>query len=330
MTPQKLLQEIQAGKFAPAYYFWGTEDHRMMEAQKYLAGQFLPNLQLSTNYRRIDGRRTPCPELLAELSVYPMLGERQVFVVSDIQHYKPHDLERILKLLNPPDPNRVMVFVTPSSRKPKKTSAFYKTISGVATDVEFNKLSVEETCNQILGRLNKAQVKIESKALQLLAELIAGDHGALVSEVNKLINYRQPGEKITEKDIRTLTAGYQVFQVYEIGNYIVSAKAGEILKCLRTMLAEGNTATGIIFFIAQHFLSLYLVKNGKPVPDPRRAWLANQYRQQARGFTNPQLEQMMIQIAATDAQLRSLSSHTKPDIILESLALQLARPQGGN
>lgn len=328
MTPQKLLQDIQAGKFAPAYYFWGTEDHRMREAQKYLAGQFLPNMQLATNYRRIDGKRTACAALLAELSVYPMLGERQVFVVSDIQQYKPNELTQILKLLKPPDPNRVLIFTTPATKKPKKTSAFYKTITSSAIDIEFNKLSVDETCNQILGRLNKAQLKIESKALRLLAELVAGDHGALVAEVNKLINYRQPGESIIEEDIRTLAAGYQIFQVYEIGRYVVSGKTGEVLKCLRTMIAEGNSATGILYFIGQHVLSMYLVKNGKPLQDPRRNWLAPQFRQQAGSFSNLQLEHMLLRIAETDGQLRRLPPHVHAEVVLETLALQLTRPQG--
>jgi DNA polymerase-3 subunit delta len=327
MTPIKLLAEIQAGKFAPAYYFFGTEDHRMMEAQKYLAGQFLPNRQLSTNYRKLDGKRTSAADLIATLSVYPMLGERQVFVVSDIQHYKKEDLTRIAKLLTPPDPNRIVVFVTPSAKKPKKDATVFKILTPLVTSVEFNKLTQEETATQIVGKLSKAGLKIDARALKVLAELIAGDHGALTAEVNKLCNYKQTGETITETDVRTMTSGYQVFQVWDIGNSITAGKGLQVLTLLRTMMAEGNSATSILFFIGQHFVSLYLVKNGKPVPDPRRQWLAPQYRQQARNFSADQLEKIVIQIADTDAQLRRLPPHVKAEVILETLAMQLTRPQ---
>ncbi len=323
MTPQKLLSEIKAGKFAPAYYFYGLEDHRMLEAQKYLASQFLPNRQLATNYRRIDGKRTSAGDLISELSVYPMLGERQLFVVTDIQHYKKDDLERITKLLTPPDPNRVVLFVTPSAKKPKRDAAIFKTFGSAVTPVDFPKLSAEETQEQLIGKLRKAGLKFEVKALSLLVELIAGDHGALTSEVNKLINYKQSGETITEDDVRKMATGYQVFQLWDIGNHITARNGLKVLTCLRTMVAEGNSATSVLYFIGQHFVSLYMVKNGKPIPDPKRAWLANQYRPLARNFTNEQLERIILQIADTDSQLRRLPPHVKPELILETLAMQL-------
>lgn len=328
MTPTKLLADIQAGKFAPAYYFYGSEDHRMMEAQKYLAGQFLPNKQLATNYRRVDGRRTSAADLIATLSVYPMLGERQVFVVTDIQHYKKEDLTRIAKLMTPPDPNRVLVFVTPAAKKPKKDATIFKVLSPLVKAVEFNKLTQEETAAQITGKLGKLSLKIDARALKLLTEMIAGDHGALTAEINKLANYKQPGETISEQDVRTMTSGYQVFQMWDVGNHITTGNGTQVLTCLRTMIAEGNSPTAILYFIGQHFVSLYLVKNGKPVPDAKRQWLANQYRQQARGFSADQLERIVLQIADTDAQLRRLPPHVKPEMILESLAMQLVSSKG--
>ena len=101
MTPTQLQSEISAGKFRPAYYFWGTEDYRIIEAEKYLARQFLPDLQLTTNYRRIDARKASFAEISAELSAYPMLGERLVVAVSEVQKLSSDELEKLAKLLSP-------------------------------------------------------------------------------------------------------------------------------------------------------------------------------------------------------------------------------------
>jgi hypothetical protein len=95
------------------------------------------------------------------------------------------------------------------------------------------------------------------------------------------------------------------------------------------MVAEGNSATAVLYFIGQHFVTLYMVKNGKPIPDPRRAWLANQYRPLARGFSNERLEQIILQIADTDSLLRRLPVHVKPELILETLAMQLTQAGEG-
>ncbi len=108
-TAQQLVNDIAAGKFKPVYYFFGPEDYRIIEAEKFIATQFLPGTQRSTNYRRLDGRKTGAADLINELAAFPMLGEKQVIAVSDIQHYKPTDLQKILKMFSPTDPNRVIV-----------------------------------------------------------------------------------------------------------------------------------------------------------------------------------------------------------------------------
>ena len=83
-TPRQLLQDISGGKFKAAYYFYGSEDYRISEAIKYIAHQFLPDMQLTVNYRKFDGRKIKTGDLLTELSTLPMLGEKQVFVVTDM------------------------------------------------------------------------------------------------------------------------------------------------------------------------------------------------------------------------------------------------------
>ena len=56
MTPQKLFADISAGKFAPVYYFYGDEDYRIIEAEKYLASQFISSKLLLTNFRKLDAK----------------------------------------------------------------------------------------------------------------------------------------------------------------------------------------------------------------------------------------------------------------------------------
>jgi DNA polymerase III delta subunit len=86
-TPDDLQKLVRAGKYKPVYYFFGEDDYRIIEAEKYLVGQFIPEAQRITNYRRFDGKKMRCDDLLSELAVYPMLGERQVFAVKNIQSF---------------------------------------------------------------------------------------------------------------------------------------------------------------------------------------------------------------------------------------------------
>jgi DNA polymerase-3 subunit delta len=320
VTPRQLFSDISAGKFSPVYYFFGSEDYRIVEAEKYIAGRFLPHQQWTTNYRRLDGRRTSCSDVIAELSVYPMLGERQLFAVTDFQGFKPTEVKQILSMLSPEDPNRVVVLSSPASRSPKKSSAFYKNIVGAAKVVEFAKLTPKVTEGTIVRKLKKDGLEIEKPALDVLTELVAGNRGALEAETDKLINFVGPGSTITADHVRQIAAGYEVFTVFTVAENILKGDAARVLRQIHLLLAEGTSVTGIMFFLGQHFLSLYQVKNGRPL-EPRRRWQEGRLRDQAGQFSNEQLEEIIQVIAGADRDVRY--GGMKAEAILEQLVLQL-------
>lgn len=319
-TPATLFKDISAGRFKPVYYFFGTEDYRMAEAEKFVAGQFLPHRQMTTNFYKIDGKRTRAADLIAELSNLPMLGEKQVFIVRDFQSYKPTEIDQILKLLKPPDPNRIIILSSPSVRMPRRTSAFLKKITTLAETIEFKKMTPGETAGQIRARLQKEGVSIETDALNLLTELVAGSKGALEAELAKLINFKSSGETVTVDDVKNISAGYEVFGIFELADQVVAGRAKKVVQMVRNLLAEGNAATTLVALLQQHFTSLYLVKNGHS-PLGRRAFMANRLRQQAQKYDHERLETIIVEIAQADARLRHRG--IKPDATLEMLALSL-------
>ena len=319
-SPHKLHSEVSNGSFKPVYYLFGSEDYRIGEAVKYIAHQFVPNRQLTTNFQKLDGRKTKAADLIAELSAFPMLGERQAFLISDIQSYKPTEIDRILKLLQPPDPNRVVIFSTPSARTPKKNSAFFKKITGAAEAVEFAPLSLDQCCGIISARMNEHGLSIEPDALRWLAGLVSGKRGALEAELAKLIDFKADDTTVTRKDVELIAAGYEVFEAFQLADQIVRGERAHVLKMVQRLLAEGSTATGLLYFLSQHFISLYLVKAGKPL-EPYRRWLEREFRNQAARFSLEQLEQSIVLIARTDADLRR--RRTRPELELDRLVLEI-------
>jgi len=318
LTPQALAKNIDAGKYKTAYYLMGVEDFRIVEAEKYIVHHFLPDLQITTNYKKINGRRTPCRDVLAELSNFPMLGERQVFGISEIQSFKPTEVDRIFKLLTPPDPNRIVIFSSPSARMPKKSSAFFKKISEVAETVEFKKLSGLDVAKRIQSGLKKDNINIEPNALNLLVELIGGNSGGVEAELSKLRDFKQAGESVTIDDIKAVTSGYEVFNIFELADYIIAGQTKKVFKMMDTLLAEGNTPVAICSLLLTHFISLYLVKSGYPPPS-YRSFLTARYKQQASTYTNDILENILLNLAVCDADLRG--GALPPKMELEMLVL---------
>lgn len=321
-TPVVFFNDIQAGKFKPVYYFFGEDDYRIIEAEKHLAKHFIPNRQLITNYRRFDSRKINLKDLLAELAVYPMLGEKQLIAIANFQSYKKEDSEKIFKILTPPDPNRIVVLSSPAAKAPNKKLPFYKRMVEKVELVEFKKLSDKMTRQTVIKKLEKNGLKIEPSALTLLTELISGNRGALENETDKLQNYVQPGKTITEDDIRMVASGFEVYEVYTLADHIIAGDNKKIIQQIRLLLADGNTPTGILFFVGKHFINLYLARNNK-FRDSSKSWINNRYRIQASKFEIDRLEDIIVQIALTDSELRH--NIPNPSQTLETLALKLSR-----
>jgi len=319
-TPKKLLQDISAGKFKPLYYFYGTEDYRIAEAVKFISHKFLPDMQFTTNFRKFDGKKTKTGDLITEFATIPMLGEKQVFVVTEFQSFKPKEIQKILSLLKPPDPNRIIILTSPSVRAPRKGSAFLKTMANEAETVLFSRLTKDESAVQIKSKIQKAGLTIHSEAFTLLIELLAGNRGAIESELEKIINYKESGEQVSVEDVKKLTNGFEVFSVFELAEYVVEGKTSKVLQMLRTLLAEGSNPVMLATLMQQHFTTLYLVKNGK-APIGNRSFLIPRFRPQAAKYSDEQLEQIIIQIAEADAQLRQ--SGMPSEMTLEVLAMSL-------
>jgi len=321
-NPRTLLKDVQAGKFKPAYYFFGAEDYRIVEAEKFVAGQFLPKKQWTTNYRRLDGRKTSMTDLLAELSVYPMLGERQVFAISNIQSYKPTELKRVYAMLAPPDPNRIVVFTTPSAKAPRKSAAIVKNMAAAgAMVIEFNRLDPREAAGMMQRKLQQAGLSIEPEALSLFTELVAGNRGALEAEADKLINYKEGDKQVTVADIKNVCAGFEVFNIFELGAELASGDKRRILKHLNQLLSSGDVSGTVLWHLGNHFMLLYLLKEGKQLP-PNKRWLAWRLKDQADLYSSTQLREAIVKVADTTASIRR--DQLDPRLALESLVLELA------
>jgi len=157
-----------------------------------------------------------------------------------------------------------------------------------------------------------------------LVTLLDGNRGALDHELAKLLDYLEEREKATLDDIDRVSSGYQTSAVFELANQVVAGDAKRVLSTIRQFLAGGSTATGMLFYLGQHFISLYLVKSGKPLEGSKR-WLTTKYKGQASSYSLARLEQIIEAIANADSALRRQA--IPPGILLDQLVVGLMQPE---
>jgi len=319
VSPNELAKELEKGKFRPVYYFYGDEDFRIKEAEKALVKKFIPAPQRATNYTSLSAAKGKIEDILTELSVVPMLGERQLFTIHEIQALNQKDIERILAMITPHDPNRVVILVSPSSKTPRKTTKLFKFLTSETTPVQFPKLQARSAATKITRFFKDRDIDIDPQTASILVELVGGDMGGLTAELNKLLDYIGDKKKIEPEDIAKVSSDYQGYSIYELANYAAHGEIDKALNLIDYLLKRGERASALLFWMGEHFVGLYLTQNKKSPGGRDQSW---KYKGQIGKFDNKHLEQIIKDIAAADTELRS---NTRQDrLILEKLIFSIS------
>jgi len=303
------------------YYFFGPEEYRIKEAEKETIRRYLPPSQIKTNHTTLSAARSKLEDIMAELSVFPMLGENQAFTITDIQALGQKQIEKIIKLLTPPDPHRIVIMTSPAHKIPNKKTKLFGYLQANTAAVEFARLSRPSTEKRLRAMFSKNDITIDNEAMEMLTTLAAGDMGGMILEASKLIDYVGAKGKITPAEVAAVSSDYQGFKIYELTDYVARREVDRALNIVDFLVRAGESWSGLMYFMGEHFVDLYLTKNNKPLGSGRRnmAW---KYKNQVNLFENEQLERIISLIAGADRDLRS---NLRPErAIVEKLIIEIA------
>jgi DNA polymerase III subunit delta len=216
--------------FDPVYYLFGEDDFLKEQATRDLVEAAA---ERSTRDFNLEIRRAgdlDAASLDALLSTPPMLAERRVVVLREVDKLKKGARTLLDQYLARPAHDTVLVLVAPSGVKPDKA------LSAHATVVEYAPLTgdrlprwVSYHAQHALGRA------ITPDAVTLLVEAVGGDLAQLAVELEKLASYTS--ETIDEQAVAD----------------VVGVRRGESLGDLLDAVAakDADTALGLIPIILQ-------------------------------------------------------------------------------
>ena len=321
MTPAQLTKEIGAGRFRPAYYFYGDEDYRKAEAAKYILGNYLPQQQRMLNHSRLEAERVEFDKICAELSVIPMLGERKLVQIDEPQRLKPTQQKKFLSLLVPPPPETVIILSTSAAHTPRKDSAFFRDITQIAEPVQFDRLDSGDVKGRIVRHIEKNDLTCDPEAVDFLAELTDGDFGGLTSELEKLTIMAGPGGHIGLKEVRELASSYEDFNIFQLIDLIVGHESDKALLAYQELLLGGMSPVGILNILSGQLINLVRIHAGKKIAGA--PFYITKLRRQAGNFSQDQVLKGISLIAVADRDIRR--SSLAPEMVVENLIREISR-----
>jgi DNA polymerase III subunit delta len=216
--------------FDPVYYLFGDDDFLKEQATRDLIEAAVDPSTRDFNLETRRAGELDAEALDALLSTPPMLAERRVVVLRDVDKMKKSARTLLDRYLARPAHDTVLVLVAPSGTKTDKA------LSDRATAVEYAPLTGDRLPRWVAHHAQHALGRaITPEAVALLVEAVGGDLAQLAVELEKLASYAT--ETIDERAVAD----------------VVGVRRGQSLGDLLDAVAakDANTALGLIPIILQ-------------------------------------------------------------------------------
>jgi len=323
--------------FDPVYYLYGEDDF-LKEA----AGRDLIDAAVDPSTRDFNLELRRASELDAEaldavLSTPPMLSDRRVVLLREVDKLKKPARALLDRYLKRPAPDTILVLMSPAGVKADKS------LSERATSVEFSQLTGDRVPKWIVYHVQSVHERtITPEAVTLLIEAVGNDLAQLAVELEKLASYTNDGI-----DERAVSSVVGVRRGESLGDFLdaVAAKdASNALALIPVMLQQPKiSAVSIVMALTAQTLALAYAEatlaSGASARSlfnelmallkdtgayPMRPWgeAVNAWTKHASRWSASELDLALTALLTTDAALKD-TRISSPEQLLTSLVLAL-------
>jgi DNA polymerase-3 subunit delta len=330
-TADKVLQDLKAQKYAPVYFLHGEESFYIDLITNYIEDNVLTAGERGFNQVVLYGRDTAMGVIINQARRFPMMAERQVVIVKEMQALSDLGKEESNQLLEgyitKAQPSTVLVLAH-KHKTLNKTTKLYKALEKNAVVVESKKVYENQLPTWITAYLKTKNYKIEPKAIQLLVEAIGAELGRLSTELDKLCLNISPETPIDEKLIEKYVGISKDYNVFELQNALAGKdyyKATQILKYWEAN-PKKQPLIPTLAMLYGYFTKLVLAHAESDKSDQNLAkvlkinpYIVKDYRPALNNYSLMRLVQIIGYLREADLQVKGIApaGDTEADILKE-------------
>jgi DNA polymerase III subunit delta len=256
-TLDALSRSIHQGHLAPAYYFHGPEDVLKDEAVRAILDQALDPGLRDFNLDQRSATQLDGEELQTLCNTLPMLAERRVVVLRDVEAWKRKTRGRteFLRYLEHPGAGTLVILVQGSGDESED-----KELARATYSVRFSPLSPERAYKWVLRRAGQLGLNLEPSAAEHLVRSVGTELGPLASEVAKLASL-PADEPITAERLGHLVGVRHGETLWDWRRAVLDGRTGQAVGLLSAILAQpGVSGVKLVTLLATALLGVALTR----------------------------------------------------------------------
>jgi DNA polymerase-3 subunit delta len=231
---EALFRSLKKGDLAPVYYLYGPEDVLKDEAVKTILDRSLDPTLRDFNFDQRSAAQLDAEEVHALCNTLPMLAERRVVLLRDIEGWKRKTKGRaeFIRYLQRPSPETVVIMVQGSAEE-----ADDKELAAGAYTVRFDPLPPERARKWLSHQAARLGVTLEPEAAEHLMRSVGSDLSALTSELAKLASL-PAGEPLTAERVGELVGVRHGETLWDWREAVLDGQPGRAAALLPSILAQ--------------------------------------------------------------------------------------------
>jgi DNA polymerase-3 subunit delta len=246
-----LRKAIQQRAFEHAYYFHGYEEFLKDEMVRQVIEAVVDPATRDFNLDVRRGMDVDGESLLSLLSTPPMMADRRLVVVKDVNALKKDAREALNQYLTRPTPDVIALLVSPSGAK------IDTSLAGQAKSVSFEPLTGDRVPRWVVHHVTTAlKTTITPAAVDLLISAVGNDLPQLASELEKLVSYANGGE-IDEDAVGAIVGVRRGETLGDLLDRVLAHDAPGALAVIDHVLAQPkSTAVSIVMALTTQMLAV--------------------------------------------------------------------------
>ena len=331
-TYETLRAELARGTLRTVYLLYGDEDLLIDEATDAITAAALAGGDSGFNLDVLRGTEADGRDIVARASSFPMMADRRVVVVREVDKLSGRDPELVASYVEHPSVSTCLVL---TGTKPDFRKKPFSTVRKEGGAFEFRPLQDDALASWISARAAETGLRIAPGGAKLLAASVGTSLRDLKNEIEKLFVFAGNRKEITEDDVSAVAGFSREFSVFELQNALGRRQRGRAVTIMERMLEAGGKVPVIVATLTTYYMTLWklsdLRRRGVPPREHAAAtrvspYYLREYEEALESTTAADCERAFVHLANADATSKTTGQDVRH--LMLTLVLELCGAGG--
>jgi DNA polymerase-3 subunit delta len=253
LTYDDLIASLEKKSLAQVYLLHGEEDFLAEEGTNAVIAAALNVAEREFNLDILRGSEADIRDVLSLASSFPMMAERRVVVLKEVDRLSPKELELVAGYVDNPSPTSTVVLVAVKADMRRRP---FSVIKRVGAAFECKPLYENRIPGWIESRVAGRNAAITPEACKMLAAYVGNSLRGLNNEIDKLFTYLGDTQTITAEDVSAVAGMSKEYGVFDLQRAIGAKDLKRSAEILEHMLEAGENVPFIIIMLTSYFVTL--------------------------------------------------------------------------